>query len=222
MFGSRKPIWGQRSNTNYNIHHNEGETAIPRYCLVLIGQRQTAQGLPPIVWIFHQIMGSAPPPHVKKAMKQQRHTKKQHQNTNSHMVARTASSSLQHQEQQQPVVVESLLPSLVADPAGPLQSFLSVDRDAKTGRFCFRCDSSLQLKVEFPAPLLKILPMSRRKAESMGCSAIRKTVSKASRSGVKALFQEFIIHGAACHTATTSSSSTLLMARMKTSSRRNN
>lgn len=37
-----------------------GNQNAPGYCFVVIGQKQTATGLPPIVWMFHQIMGTKP------------------------------------------------------------------------------------------------------------------------------------------------------------------
>lgn len=46
--------------TGVKLLPNTRNQKIPAYCFVVIGQKQTATGLPPIVWMFHQIMGTKP------------------------------------------------------------------------------------------------------------------------------------------------------------------
>lgn len=128
---------------------------IPSYCFLIIGQKQTAKGLPPIVWMFHQIMG----------------TKQTTENED--------------------IPVDTLVPT------GPIKSLYCIEERKHDGRLCFRLDTTFQFNIEFPAFLLKIMPLSKAKAEKQGSSSVSQTIAKAGRKGVESgikAFQNFYQH----------------------------
>lgn len=53
-------------------------------------------------------------------------------------------------------------------------------------------DVRLQIKVEFPAILLKLLPMSKEKSEEQGAAAIVKTIKKDVDSSLQQAYEKFI------------------------------
>jgi hypothetical protein len=45
-------------------------------------------------------------------------------------------------------------------------------------KITFKIESFLEIKVKFPSVLLKILPVSKEKAEAQGADAVRKVLAK--------------------------------------------
>ncbi|CAB9501456.1 expressed unknown protein [Seminavis robusta] len=131
---------------------------VPGCCFLVIGQKQTAKGLPPIVWVFNQLMG-------KKTTK-----KKESNNNNENDM------------------------EAVLDPWGPIKSFYSVEKQSTTGRWVFRLHSSMQMQIEFPSRLLKILPSSKARVEAQGSAGITKTIAKAGQKGVTSVREAFVKH----------------------------
>jgi len=148
----------------------------------LIGQKQTAKGLKPIVWVFNQLMGiSADDKERSKSTK--RAKGKANNNHLSPLKAEETCSSEQSQLQPQE-------PKL--DPSGPIKSIVGAHYDPVTHRYSFRLESNIQMNIQFPAKLLKLLPTSHKKAEAQGSAAICKTISKASQLGVQAAHAIFV------------------------------
>lgn len=152
-----------RQHQHTRGHARQQHNNLPSYCFLVIGQKQSAKGLPPVVWIFKQLMG----------------IKKEDDDGDKASSSSSASSNRD---------VSSLSSW---EPMGPVKSTVSVQRRKEDGRWCFRLDSDIKIKVEFPAMLLKILPTSKAKVEAQGSTSITKTVSKASRLGVEAAYQAF-------------------------------
>lgn len=134
---------------------------LPGYFFLVIGQKQSAKGLAPVVWAFKQLMGIKKNEGIKTII--------------SNISSNNGASSIS---------------SLV--PMGPAKSIVTVEQRKNDGRWCFQLNTDIQVKIEFPEILLKILPTSRAKAEAQGSASITKTVAKAGRLGIDAAFQEFI------------------------------
>jgi hypothetical protein len=98
------------------------DNCLPYYETVLIAQKQTVRGAPPVVWIFNQLTGSSP--------------------SNGHSKTRIS-----------------------------LQRTLN-------GEYTIGVDCKIEIAVEFPRLLLKILPASKEKVEEQGGVAVQKAVSK--------------------------------------------
>lgn len=155
-------------NKNNRATENRSEI-LPRYCFLAIGQKQSAQGLPPVVWMFNKLLGIK-----QEGVDDNDDDAKEGHRLNSDL------SSL--------------------EPMGPIQNMVSVqqqqrtneDEDAGAARWYIHLNSDIQIRIEFPAMLLKILPTSKEKAEAQGSASILKTVSKASRLGVEAACSAFV------------------------------
>jgi len=186
-FLKRNRLFGGGNQGRPDQHHNppSANTAKdnpPSYCFVLIGQKQTAKGLKPIVWVFNQLMGiSADDKERSKSTK--RAKGKANNNHLSPLKAEETCSSEQSQLQPQE-------PKL--DPSGPIKSIVGAHYDPVTHRYSFRLESNIQMNIQFPAKLLKLLPTSHKKAEAQGSAAICKTISKASQLGVQAAHAIFV------------------------------
>ena len=128
----------------------KGGHRVPYYSMNLIGQTQKASGLPPIVWIFHQLMGTMG-----------------HETHKDDFVSRM-------------------------EPTGPVKSTISIIENEKDGTLSFHLDAQIQIRIEFPAMLLRILPTSRKRAEKQGSAAVMKTINKASKKGMEAAHQSFL------------------------------
>ena len=149
---------------NHQSQQSTGRNDMPGYCFLVIGQKQSAKGLTPVVWVFKQLMGIKKDEDIKTII--------------SNISSNSAASS------------RSLLSSL--EPMGPAKSIVTVEQRRDDGRWCFQLNTDIQVKIEFPEILLKILPTSRAKAEAQGSASITKTVAKAGRLGIDAAFQAFI------------------------------
>ena len=135
--------------TGVKILPRVGSKGLPGYCFLVIGQEQTAKGLPPVVWMFHQIMGTKPV------------------------------------DQKVAVEVDSLVPS------GPIKSIYCVEA-SNVGQLHLKLQSNFQFRLEFPAVLLKIMPMSRAKAERQGSTALSKTITKAANRAIECGYKAFL------------------------------
>ena len=80
---------------------------------------------------------------------------------------------------------DSLQPTAVA------KSICSV-KENQDGDMVFNFDASIQIKVEFPALLLKLLPASKEKVEEQGSTSVAKTISKEIDGSTKFLYDSFM------------------------------
>jgi len=132
----------QLTTTVYNgVKTFENEAGIPQYVLNMIAETQAPTGFPPVVWLFHKIMGFCEP-----------------------------EGSLR--------------------PCGRVQSILSLMEDSDS-RLAFHMDVSVRIEVEFPAVLIRILPMRKDKAEAMVSSSILKAVSRDMKTTVAGMQKAF-------------------------------
>ena len=79
------------------------------------------------------------------------------------------------------------------EPSGVAKSTLSV-KENTDGNMVFNFVADIQIKIEFPALLLKILPTTKEKAEAQGSKSILKAIYKAVDDSTKSLYDAFI-HG---------------------------
>lgn len=123
------------------------ETTTPRCCVVVIGQEQSAKGLPPVLWVFDKIMGTS-------------NSKKKS-----------------------------------AKPMGPVKSFYSVEKqpddDNDNNRLCIKLETAFRFDIRFPSKLLKLLPMSKTKAEEQGSAALSKSIAQSGRQGISTTYRAF-------------------------------
>ena len=78
-------------------------------------------------------------------------------------------------------------------PCGRVQSVLSVVEDSNDSRrLAFHMDVSVRIKVEFPAVLMRILPMKKDKAEAVASSSILKSVSRDVKTVVAGMQKAFV------------------------------
>ena len=75
-------------------------------------------------------------------------------------------------------------------PTGPVKSVYCVEKK-EDGRLCFRSDTTFQMRMEFPSLLLKLMPVSRAKAEKQGSGAVAKTISKAGAKAIESGYTAF-------------------------------
>jgi hypothetical protein len=145
---------GSRLLQSLDDDHGSGESAVttltgyPVYEFVLIRDEQTAKGFPPAVWLFNKLTGSASSS-KKKA-------KKDVLNESGGKRRKTSPRTLSHV-------------SVVSSNNG------GTDDDDEL-RFQFKVN--FEINLSFPKVLLKILPMSKTKAEQEGSLAIQKTLNK--------------------------------------------
>lgn len=81
-------------------------------------------------------------------------------------------------------------------PCGRVQSVLSVVEDdgddrRRRRRMALRMDVSVRIEVEFPAVLVRILPMRKDKAEAVASSSIMKSVSRDVKTAVAGMQKAF-------------------------------
>jgi hypothetical protein len=120
----------------------------PSYEFVLIRDEQTAKGFAPAVWLFNKLTGSQ----SATTSSSKKKAKKDVLNGNGGKRRKTSPRTLSH---------VSVVPSNTLD-----------------DELCFQFKVNFEIKLSFPKVLLKILPMSKVKAEQEGSSAIQKTLNK--------------------------------------------
>jgi hypothetical protein len=76
------------------------------------------------------------------------------------------------------------------EPSGRATSVISVVENQDKS-LAFNFDASIEIKVEFPSFLLKILPVSKEKAEAQGSASISKTISKDIKKAVNGAYEAF-------------------------------
>lgn len=76
-------------------------------------------------------------------------------------------------------------------PSGRAKSAVSVI-ETQENRLAFNFDASIEINVEFPAFLLKIMPVSKEKAEAQGSASISKAISKDAHKAVTGAYESFL------------------------------
>lgn len=123
----------------------QGENGLEGYELMLVAQKQTAQGAPPVVWIFNKLTG------INKR-----------------------DEALWYPPSQ-----------------AKARSTIGIT-ELSGGSVAISFKLELQVTVEFPAVLVKILPSSKEKTEEQGTASILKTVSKDIDKAMEVAFEKFV------------------------------
>lgn len=75
-------------------------------------------------------------------------------------------------------------------PSGLAKSVVSVKED-DGNNLKFHFDASIEIKVQFAAFLLKILPVSKEKAEKQGSAAINKSITKDAEKTMRGIYEAY-------------------------------
>ena len=75
-------------------------------------------------------------------------------------------------------------------PSGLAKSTVSVV-ESSGNKLAFNFEASIEIIVEFPSFLLKILPVSKEKAEAQGSASISKTISEDARKAVAGVYESY-------------------------------
>jgi len=119
------------------------ESTYPEFQFTLLGSENTAEGLPPVVWIYNKLTGAG-------------------------------------QEGGESSQETSSFTRVVVMPNGNDKELI------------IKADCSLSVGVNFPKILMKILPVSKEKAEEQGSEAISKTIQKDLTASMELFREKFI------------------------------